>query len=163
MRKMLMNDVDAFDVVLTTYDYLTAKDMKSTLTSRVHWRVLVFDEGHRLKNPESQLTIAARNIKSQCTLLLTGTPLQNNLTELYALLNLLYPTIFIDSGPFDDAFQLNSSDLKIDRDVLDQTHYLLRPLMLRRLKSEVETKLPPRRETKVVCPLAFVRVFFFHI
>ena len=92
----------------------------------------------------------------------TGTPLQNNLTELYALLNLLYATVFIDSGPFDDAFQLNSSDMKIDRDVLDQAHYLLRPLMLRRLKSEVETKLPPRRETKVVCPLAHVRYNFSH-
>jgi len=85
MRKMMTNDVNAFDVILTTYDYLTAKDMKSTLLSRIHWRVLVFDEGHRLKNPESQLTIAARHIKSQCTLLLTGTPLQNNLTELYVV------------------------------------------------------------------------------
>ena len=53
--------------------------------------------------------------------------------------------------------------MKIDRDVLDQAHYLLRPLMLRRLKSEVETKLPPRRETKVVCPLAHVRGVLFSL
>jgi SWI/SNF-related matrix-associated actin-dependent regulator of chromatin subfamily A member 5 len=72
IRKTLLSDLDTFDVVVTTYDYLTAKDMKSTLISRIHWRVVVFDEGHKLKNPEAQLTCAARNIKSQCILLLTG-------------------------------------------------------------------------------------------
>ena len=63
--------------------------------------------------------------------------MQNNLHELWALLNYLHPSIFTVMEPFDDAFELNSESINIDRKTLDSAHHLLRPLMLRRLKTEV--------------------------
>ena len=66
-----------------------------------------------------------------------GTPLQNNLHELWALLNYLHPSIFTVMEPFDNAFELGVETINIDRETLDSAHHLLRPLMLRRLKTEV--------------------------
>ena len=67
--------------------------------------------------------------------------MQNNLHELWALLNYLHPSIFTVMEPFDDAFELNSESINIDRKTLDSAHHLLRPLMLRRLKTEVRLVL----------------------
>ena len=66
-----------------------------------------------------------------------GTPLQNNPHELWALLNYLHPSIFTVMEPFDDAFELGAESINIDRETLNSAHHLLRPLMLRRLKTEV--------------------------
>ena len=67
--------------------------------------------------------------------------MQNNLHELWALLNYLHPSIFTVTEPFDDAFELGSESINIDRKTLDSVHHLLRPLMLRRLKTEVRLVL----------------------
>lgn len=87
------------------------------------------------------------------------TPLANNLTELWALLNFLEPQVFTTSQPFDDAFDL--STMKIDKTKLDQAHALLRIIMLRRLKATVEQKLPPKIETRVECPLSSSQLWWY--
>jgi SWI/SNF-related matrix-associated actin-dependent regulator of chromatin subfamily A member 5 len=79
-------------------------------------------------------------------LLLTGTPLQNNLHELWALLNFLMPSIFDDSEDFDKIFNLETANEEGQQKIVKQIHQLLRPFVLRRLKSEVEFKLPPKKE-----------------
>jgi SNF2 family DNA or RNA helicase len=73
----------------------------------VHWRYLVLDEGHRIKNEKTALYERLRVVKAQRKLLLTGTPLQNNLHELWALLHFLHPELFADSQMFDAAFDLH--------------------------------------------------------
>ena len=83
-------------------------------------------------------------------LLLTGTPLQNNLHELWALLNFLLPDIFSSSDQFDEWFDLEIDDAEAKQEMISQLHKVLRPFMLRRLKADVAKGLPPKTETLVM-------------
>ena len=87
-------------MVVTTYEMLKNPAMKTTLVSKLYWRCFVLDEGHVIKNVETEMAKACRKVHFQFGLLLTGTPLQNNLTELWALLNFLFPEIFEKSDAF---------------------------------------------------------------
>ena len=130
--------------------------------TRIHWRYVVIDEGHCIKNEETQLAVALRKMKFERALILTGTPLQNNLHELWALLNFLYPDIFTASSAFDEAFDIsNTEDQKVDDDMLSKAHFMLRPFMLRRIKADVEKSVPPKEEIKVFCPLSQMQKFWY--
>ena len=94
LRRERLADVGSFDVVVTTYEMLKGKEMRSTLTSAIVWQCVVLDEGHRVKNEDAQISTVVAKIKRVSMLLLTGTPLQNNLHELWALLHILHPVIF---------------------------------------------------------------------
>jgi SWI/SNF-related matrix-associated actin-dependent regulator of chromatin subfamily A member 5 len=111
-----------------------------------------------IKNEAAQISKVARKIRCMSSVLLTGTPLQNNLHELWAILNFLFPEIFpVQSAhKFDECFDLGNG--KVDCEMLSKAHYMLRPFMLRRVKSEVENKLPPKYETKIYCPLSSMQV-----
>jgi len=161
LRKSISEDLGTYDVILTTYDLVKVPEMKMSIANRVSWRMVVLDEGHRVKNHESIISKTVKKINSEIILLLTGTPLQNNLRELWALLYYLHPETFVDMTPFESAFELNTADMQIDRKLLEKAHYMLRPLMLRRLKTEVEKMLPPRVETKVLCPLSKMQQFWY--
>ncbi len=161
LRSRLTHDLESYDVVLTTYDLIKVPEMRSTLATRVAWRCLVLDEGHKVKNYDSQISQAMRRVRAEFTLLLTGTPLQNNLLELWSMLAFLHPSTFTDQSPFQDAFELNAANLVIDRTMLDKAHYLMRPLMLRREKRNVNVKLPECVETKVLCPLSDMQQFWY--
>eukprot|EP00768_Dysnectes_brevis_P001896 gnl/Dysnectes_brevis/1550_a1758_1417.p1 GENE.gnl/Dysnectes_brevis/1550_a1758_1417~~gnl/Dysnectes_brevis/1550_a1758_1417.p1 ORF type:complete len:748 (-),score=272.48 gnl/Dysnectes_brevis/1550_a1758_1417:765-2978(-) len=137
-----------FDVLITSNE--VCKIEKSTLL-RIHWRTLVVDEGHRLKNPESETSKVLSRFKTHFRLLLTGTPLQNNLHELWALLNFIMPETFQTAESFTAIARQRegeSPDLPVKR-----LHAVLRPFILRRLKADVET-LPPKREINVLCGLS---------
>ena len=95
-------------------------------------------KGHRLKNDRSQLSEKLRSITSLSKVILTGTPLQNNLKELWAMLLYLSPDIFVSSKPFEEGFDLAKGH--IDSSVLRKARKLLSVFMLRRLK-EVIRKL----------------------
>ena len=88
-----------------------------------------------------------RLITTGFRLLITGTPLQNNLHELWALLNFLLPEIFGDSEQFDTWF--NTSGKEGQENVIKKLHTVLRPFMLRRVKKDVACALPPKKETKL--------------
>ena len=113
---------------------------------KIAWSFLVVDEAHRLKNENSRLAQIARSMSAAHRLLLTGTPIQNNLHELWALLNFLYPYIFTSSEPFDQGFNAHSG--KVEHDVVKRLHRLLQGCLLRRLKTEVEKDMPPKKETR---------------
>ena len=84
---LVLSDVDGFDVVVTTYEMASSANMKTMLCHRIHWRYLVLDEGHRIKNERTQLYERMFLIKAQRKLLLTGTPLQVTLTQPVLTLN----------------------------------------------------------------------------
>ena len=94
---------------------------------------------------------------SRYRLLLTGTPLQNNLHELWSLLNFLLPEIFSSSDDFDEWFNLGPTDQEMteaekekrNKQVIEQLHRILKPFLLRRIKKEVEKTLPPKVEIHV--------------
>ena len=131
-----------FDVCVTSYEMVIKE--KGHL-KKFHWRYIIIDEAHRIKNENSLLSRVVRMFHSNYRLLITGTPLQNNLHELWALLNFLLPDVFSSAEKFDEWFQIDSESQK-DEAVL-QLHKLLRPFLLRRVKAEVEKGLPPKKET----------------
>merc|ERR1712223_163842 len=101
---------------------------------------------------ESKLSVVIREIKTSNRLLLTGTPLQNNLHELWALLNFLLPEIFSSSEDFDEWFNTNSC--LGDNTLVSRLHAVLKPFLLRRLKSDVEKSLLPKKEMNVYVGLS---------
>ena len=165
--------VGHFNVLLTTYEYII-KD-KSSL-KRIQWQYAIVDEGHRMKNAQSKFAVT---LGTQYTtlhrVLLTGTPLQNSLPELWALLNFLLPTIFNSVETFDQWFNKpfaqfgssgtgdNSNNDKASEEVVNteerlliiqRLHELLRPFMLRRIKSDVLDQLPDKVEKVLKCDLS---------
>jgi len=147
-------------VFITSYD--TAIGLRNMLED-VKWSYVVVDEGHRIKNRDCRLVKYLKKMDSTNRLLLTGTPLQNNMAELWALLNFLQPDIFDDYEIFESWF--NAKSLHEDKDekdrliqqeekngILASIHKIVGPFMLRRVKTEVELSLPPKTEVVVYCP-----------
>jgi len=145
-RENILNE--PFDVVITTYEMAIIE--KSTL-KKYSWRYLIIDEAHRIKNENSILSRVVRMYNSNHRLLITGTPLQNNLHELWALLNFLLPEVFSSSDNFDEWFDIDDTN---KNEVMEKLHKILKPFLLRRLKSEVEKSLPPKKETKLYIGLS---------
>lgn len=143
-----------FDVLLTTYE-LILKDQ--AILSTVKWKLLLVDEGHRLKNSASQLyDVLFSLVPASGRVLITGTPLQNSLGELWCLLRFLMPEKFSD---YEDFLQKYSVDMAgsgagaagggtgaNDNARLDELHALIKPHILRRLKRDVEHSLPGKSE-----------------
>mmetsp|Transcript_22804 Transcript_22804/g.58023 ORF Transcript_22804/g.58023 Transcript_22804/m.58023 type:complete len:1052 (-) Transcript_22804:484-3639(-) len=133
-----------FDVCVTSYEMVIKE--KGHLR-RFHWRYIIIDEAHRIKNENSMLSRVVRIFKTDYRLLITGTPLQNNLHELWALLNFLLPEVFHSAEKFEEWFSLGDGGKEKEAEVVQQLHKVLRPFLLRRVKSDVERGLPPKKET----------------
>jgi len=157
-------NLDDFPVVVTTYEIII-KDSAVLGRGRYRWKYLSVDEGHRLKNSECLLIQKLAEYNSDRRVLLTGTPLQNNLRELWSLLNFLMQDQFMDSETFLRHFELD--DLVDDEqalvraqkrnDVLTKLHSVLRPYVLRRLKGDVDIGIPPKREAVIYCPMTVMQ------
>ncbi|CAN8300533.1 unnamed protein product [Cochlearia groenlandica] len=130
-----------FDVCVTSFE-MAIKE--KTSLRRFSWRYIIIDEAHRIKNENSLLSKTMRLFSTNYRLLITGTPLQNNLHELWALLNFLLPEVFSSAETFDEWFQISGENDQ--QEVVQQLHKVLRPFLLRRLKSDVEKGLPPKKE-----------------
>ncbi|CAJ1962239.1 unnamed protein product [Sphenostylis stenocarpa] len=131
-----------FDVCVTSFE-MAIKE--KSMLRRFSWRYIIIDEAHRIKNENSLLSKTMRLYSTNYRLLITGTPLQNNLHELWSLLNFLLPEIFSSAETFDEWFQISGENDQ--QEVVQQLHKVLRPFLLRRLKSDVEKGLPPKKET----------------
>ena len=153
-----------YNVVITSYN-VAMQDINAL--RNVQWHYLVLDEAHNIRNFNSQRWQVLIRLKTRARLMLTGTPLQNSLTELWSLLTFLTAG---DDDPAHGSLEEFLSHWKepvkeiFDRGVLtlsteaqkvvDQLHVSLRPFLLRRLKSEVEKDLPKKTESVVVCKLS---------
>ena len=131
-----------FDICVASYEIIIRE---KAAFRKFDWQYIVIDEAHRIKNEESMLSQVLREFSSRNRLLITGTPLQNNLHELWALLNFLLPDIFSDAEDFDDWFSTERTEEEKDK-VVKQLHTVLQPFLLRRIKNEVETSLLPKQE-----------------
>uniref|UniRef100_A0A8C5M0B9 SWI/SNF related BAF chromatin remodeling complex subunit ATPase 4 n=1 Tax=Leptobrachium leishanense TaxID=445787 RepID=A0A8C5M0B9_9ANUR len=159
-----------FNVLLTTYEYVI-KDKQ--ILAKIRWKYMIVDEGHRMKNHHCKLTqVLNTHYVAPRRLLLTGTPLQNKLPELWALLNFLLPTIFKSCSTFEQWFNApfamtgEKVDLNEEETILiiRRLHKVLRPFLLRRLKKEVEAQLPEKVEYVIKCDMsALQRVLYRHM
>ncbi|KAJ1547279.1 hypothetical protein HK405_006274, partial [Cladochytrium tenue] len=175
-RKALAAEVRRaeFNVLITTYEYIIKE---KALLAKVKWVYTIIDEGHRMKNAQSKLSLTLMQYyQSRYRLILTGTPLQNNLPELWAILNFILPKIFDSVKSFDEWFsspfsssgggggtgapaaatsasadELNEEERLL---MIKELHKVLRPFLLRRLKKDVEAQLPKKVETVVRCPMS---------
>lgn len=151
---------DQFPIMVTSYE-ICMNDRKY-LTS-FGWQFIIIDEGHRIKNLDCRLIRELQQFQSANRLLITGTPLQNNLTELWSLLHFLLPTVFDKLSTFESWFDF--SGLK-DKDSYEQLlseerqqylvkslHAVLKPFLLRRVKTDVESLMPKKREYVLYAPL----------
>ena len=146
---------EKFDVLVTSYEMILRE--KSHLR-KFAWEYIIVDEAHRIKNEESSLAQIIREFNSRNRLLITGTPLQNNLHELWALLNFLLPDVFGDASAFDQWFSGQDSDSDT---VIQQLHRVLRPFLLRRVKSEVEKSLLPKKELNLYVGMSEMQVKWY--
>ena len=148
-----------FQVLLTTYEYII-KDRP--ILSKIRWVHMIVDEGHRMKNAQSKLSqTLTQYYHTRYRLILTGTPLQNNLPELWALLNFVLPTIFKSVKSFDEWFNTpfantgSQDKMELTEEeqllVIRRLHKVLRPFLLRRLKKDVEKDLPDKQEKVIKC------------
>ncbi|OQV20493.1 SWI/SNF-related matrix-associated actin-dependent regulator of chromatin subfamily A member 5 [Hypsibius exemplaris] len=137
-----------WDVLITSYELAL---IEQTFIRKIFWGFVVIDEAHRIKSETTKLATAVRTFKSSRRLLLTGTPLQNNLHELWALLNFLLPDIFESSEDFDTWF--GDQECQTDMNLVGRLHSILRPFLLRRVKADVEKNLPPKTEIKLFVSL----------
>jgi len=144
-----------FDVCITSYEMILRE--KAHLR-KFAWEYIIIDEAHRIKNEESSLAQVIRMFNSRNRLLITGTPLQNNLHELWALLNFLLPDVFGDSDAFDQWFSGQDRDQDT---VVQQLHRVLRPFLLRRVKSDVEKSLLPKKEVNVYIGMSEMQVKWY--
>ncbi|KAJ0981911.1 hypothetical protein J5N97_010166 [Dioscorea zingiberensis] len=153
-RKFMLKQVGPkFPVVVTSYEVVMND---ATVLAQYKWKYVVVDEGHRLKNMNCLLLKQLRRLPIENKLLLTGTPLQNNLAELWSLLNFILPDIFSSHQEFESWFDLSgrcNNDCEVEEteekrrvQVILKLHSILRPFLLRRMKADVEQMLPRKKE-----------------
>jgi SNF2 family DNA or RNA helicase len=153
MLRMKKDSTVKFHVLLTSYELVS---LDSTVLTSIDWSVLVVDEAHRLKNNQSRFFKVLSRYNIQYKLLLTGTPLQNNLEELFNLLNFLNPQDFSSLEEFQEEFEDISKE-----DQIKKLHDLLKLHLLRRLKSDVLQNIPSKSELIVRVELSPVQKTYY--
>ncbi|MDG6878220.1 DEAD/DEAH box helicase [Clostridium perfringens] len=129
---------EKYDVLLTTYGTLK-NDEKAY--ENLSFDYCIIDEAQNIKNPSAQATLSVKNIKSRCNIALTGTPIENNLMELWSIFDFVMPGYLFTKDRFRERFILDESNLS-------ELKYLITPFILRRLKEEVLSELPEKLEKK---------------
>ncbi|XP_067410623.1 chromodomain-helicase-DNA-binding protein 6 isoform X4 [Emydura macquarii macquarii] len=142
-----------FHVVITTFEMILADCPE---LKKIQWRCVVIDEAHRLKNRNCKLLEGLKLMALEHKVLLTGTPLQNSVEELFSLLNFLEPQQF----PSETAFLEEFGDLKTEEQV-KKLQSILKPMMLRRLKDDVEKNLAPKQETIIEVELTNIQKKYY--
>ena len=156
MKRQGWTKQNAFHICITSYK-LVIQDHSSF--RRFKWQYFILDEAQHIKNFKSQRWQLLLNFSSLGRLLLTGTPLQNNLMELWSLMHFLMPHVFESHRDFKEWFSnpmagMVEGNSEYNDSLIKRLHKVLRPFILRRLKSEVEKQMPKKYEHLVKCPLS---------
>merc|ERR1712012_445153 len=153
-----------------TYEYIIRE---KALLSKLRWKYMIIDEGHRMKNHNNKLTTTINQFYTTShRLLLTGTPLQNKLPELWSLRNFLLPSIFKACDTFEQwfnaPFAITGEKVELNEEetilIIRRLHKVLRPFLLRRLKKDVESQLPDKVEYIIKCEMSGLqRALYTHM
>ena len=133
----------SMDVIVCSYEICM---IEKAMLRKIEYEYIIIDEAHRLKNNASKFSRILRNeFSSKNRMLITGTPLQNNLIELWSLLNFLLPSLFATASDFEAMFDFGHSEVA-QKQIFEQLRVLLAPFLLRRLKVNAVKDLPPKKE-----------------
>lgn len=154
---------NSFHICITSYK-LVIQDHSSF--RRKQWHYLILDEAQHIKNFKSQRWQLLLNFSSRARLLLTGTPLQNNLMELWSLMHFLMPNVFQSHRNFKEWFSnpltgMVEDTAEYNDSLVKRLHKVLRPFLLRRLKNEVEKQMPKKYEHVIKCTLSKRQRFLY--
>ncbi|WP_340679619.1 DEAD/DEAH box helicase [Paraglaciecola sp.] len=149
-RESLLNELSPFDCVIISYGLL---QRESDILKQVRWHSIVADEAQALKNPLAKRTKAAYALKSAFKMITTGTPIENNLTELWSLFRFINPGLLGNIKRFGERFSLPIENAKEDplaaRKASQALKALIQPFILRRMKNQVLTELPSRTDINI--------------
>ncbi|MBE5730383.1 MAG: hypothetical protein E7350_00335 [Clostridiales bacterium] len=146
-RAALAARADEYDVVITSYE-LIRRDIE---LYTMEFDLAVVDEAQFIKNPETKNSRAVKSLKSKHRFALTGTPIENSLSELWSIFDFIMPGYLLSYAQFKETYEIKivGGDVK----AAEELRKLVMPFILRRLKSDVLKELPPKIETDIVCPL----------
>jgi len=160
-RARLQDQLGKTDIVITSYDI--CRNDADILTA-MNWNYLVLDEGHLIKNPRAKVTMAVKRLLSNHRLILSGTPIQNNVLELWSLFDFLMPGFLGTEKVFLDRFakpiaasrysKSSSKEQEAGALAIEALHKQVLPFLLRRLKEEVLDDLPPKILQNYYCDLS---------
>ncbi|CAH1392031.1 unnamed protein product [Nezara viridula] len=149
----------SMDVIITTYNIIGTNYEEKKMFKIINLDYVVFDEAHMLKNMNTQRYAHLFNINAKRRILLTGTPLQNNLLELMSLLNFVMPNMFADKIQYIKTFFSKNSKLPVEnlpqfeQKQVELAKRIMKPFVLRRLKQDVLQDLPKKTSALITCPL----------
>lgn len=146
-----------FHVLVTSYQIVVAD---TPYFQKVKWQYMILDEAQAIKSSQSSRWKALLGFHCRNRLLLTGTPIQNNMQELWALLHFIMPSLFDNHDEFSEWFSKDienhaQSNSKLNEDQLRRLHMILKPFMLRRIKKHVQKELGDKIEEDVYCDLTY--------
>ncbi|PKS10347.1 hypothetical protein jhhlp_002098 [Lomentospora prolificans] len=160
-RKALKDKLGQPDIVITSYD-VCRNDIE--VLDKYNWNYIVLDEGHLIKNSKAKTSIAVKKLASNHRLILTGTPIQNNVVELWSLFDFLMPGFLGAEKVFQDRFakpiansrfsKASSKEQEAGALAIEALHKQVLPFLLRRLKEEVLNDLPPKILQNYYCDLS---------
>ncbi|CAL4946313.1 unnamed protein product [Urochloa decumbens] len=140
-----------FDALVTSYEYV---QIDKSILQKFKWSAIVIDEAHRMKKLDCNLATCLKHYSSEFRLLLTGTPLQNNMLELFSLLHYIDPDEFSDPNADGLFTSIESEKMMTMEEKIARIHDILKPRMLRRMKSDVLTdSMPTKKWVEVPCAL----------
>ncbi|XP_072562515.1 SWI/SNF-related matrix-associated actin-dependent regulator of chromatin subfamily A containing DEAD/H box 1A isoform X1 [Paramormyrops kingsleyae] len=156
LRHDILRRLVDFNVIICTYNMTVGTSSDRGFFHKLKLQYAVFDEGHMLKNMNTMRYLHLMEINAKYRLLLTGTPLQNNLLELMSLLNFIMPSLFSSStSQTAKLFSAKSSEQSsFEKDRIAHAKLILKPFILRRLKSEVLKQLPAKVKKVEFCPMS---------
>ncbi|KLU81240.1 TATA-binding protein-associated factor MOT1 [Magnaporthiopsis poae ATCC 64411] len=167
-RKLIRDRLDKADIVITSYD-VCRNDIE--VIEKFNWNYVVLDEGHLIKNPKAKTSIAVKKLASNHRLILTGTPIQNNVLELWSLFDFLMPGFLGAEKVFLDRFakpiaasrfsKASSKEQEAGALAIEALHKQVLPFLLRRLKEEVLNDLPPKILQNYYCDLSDLQKMLF--
>ena len=160
-RGRVRSQLSSVDVVITSYD-IARNDIE--ILAPINWNYCVLDEGHLIKNPKAKVTMAVKRLPSNHRLILSGTPIQNNVLELWSLFDFLMPGFLGTEKIFQDRFarpiaagrfaKASSKEQEASALAIESLHKQVLPFLLRRLKEEVLNDLPPKILQNYYCDLS---------
>jgi SNF2 family DNA or RNA helicase len=141
-RKQVLDNLQPFDLLVVSYGLLP---LEGELLASVPWQTVVLDEAQAIKNMHTKRSRAAMELRAECRIITTGTPVENHLGELWTLFNFLNPGLLGSFKKFNEKFAL-PIERDQDKEARQRLRKLIRPFILRRLKSDVLQELPAKTE-----------------